>query len=123
MDELSQLDELVESDILEALGEERPQNDVEDEISLVDFNENEEDIILEDAIDNSTTEKNNDSKNEDEISLEDFHEEQEPVDENNNTADNQVNTIETTIASTDIASLLSQLLANKTIEITIKIKD
>lgn len=122
MDELSQLDELIESDVLEALGQNIPQDSEtsDDEISIEDFNEDE--ILLEDL-------------NEDEISIEDLECEapdanenidilegytEEPNDEikheNEEVSIPQVNT-------TDLASLLSQLLNNKTIEITIKIKD
>ena len=49
MDELSQLDELIESDILEALGQDIPDNiekKDEDEITLEDLDSLEEEITL-----------------------------------------------------------------------------
>jgi len=82
MNELSQLDELIESDILDALGgriSEDPQK--EEEIKIESFDE---------ETDDST-----------------------PI----------VEEINTTLNSNDLASVLGQLLNNKTIEITIKIKD
>ena len=127
MDELSQLDELIESDILEALGQETPEHkaknidDIEvdslDEIKIEDFQEVDNELPL----------------NEQEITIENLDEEidlpaeQEVIALNEN-LENISNTensqkINTNINTTDIASLLSQLLANKTIEITIKIKD
>lgn len=107
MDELSQLDELIESDILDALGQdEAKEQDLQNE-------------LIETA--------------EEEISIEDFD---EPVMEEETLNSNEViDEIEENITPTenaqvisevntnDLASLLSQLLNNKTIEITIKIKD
>ena len=127
MDELSQLDELIESDILEALGQETPEHkaknidDIEvdslDEIKIEDFQEVDNELPL----------------NEQEITIENLDEEidlpaEEEVIALNENLENISNTensqkINTDINTTDIASLLSQLLANKTIEITIKIKD
>ena len=106
MNELSELDQLIESDILEALGEKK------------DTSSSEDDILIEDA--------------EDEISIEDFNESPddkklpEPeIEAEENTEIEKVsnqNTI-SEVSTNDLASLLSQLLNNKTIEITIKIKD
>ncbi|BFU77954.1 hypothetical protein ALC152_11690 [Arcobacter sp. 15-2] len=106
MNELSELDQLIESDILEALGEKQ------------DTSSSEDDILIEDA--------------EDEILIEDFNESPddkklpEPeIEAEENTGIEKVsnqNTI-SEVSTHDLASLLSQLLNNKTIEITIKIKD
>lgn len=93
MSELTQLDELIESDILEALGVKHsinPQDqekEPEDEIKIEDLDE--EQIIIED--------------------LEEIKEENQ--------------TIQATVNSDDLVSVLGQLLNNKTLEITIKIKD
>jgi len=112
MDELSQLDELIESDVLEALGQNIPQDSEtsDDEISIEDFNEDE--ILIEDL------ECEAPDANENIDILEGYTEEpnDEIKHENEEVSIPQVNT-------TDLASLLSQLLNNKTIEITIKIKD
>lgn len=122
MDELSQLDELIESDILEALGEEKPQDKTEEEINIENFHEEVDDIILSDVLEETS------DIQEDEISLENhdeniIDENDEPLIEDIQKSDVTSNKIETTISSNDIGTLLSQLLANKTIEITIKIKD
>lgn len=93
MSELTQLDELIESDVLEALGVKPTVNiqsqekTPEDEIKIEDLDEDE--IIIEDV---------------------------EEIKEENKT-------IQTTVNSDDLVSMLSQLLNNKTLEITIKIKD
>ena len=93
MGELTQLDELIESDVLEALGvkpsipPQVQETSPEDEIKIEDLDE--EQIIIED--------------------LEEIKEE------------NKI--IQTTVNSDDLVSMLSQLLDNKTLEITIKIKD
>ena len=86
MDALSQLDELVESDILDALGENADVNKIE----LEDLDQ--------------------------EISLENFDE--TPIPDKND-----ITKIITQTGTNELVSLLSQLLNNKTIEITIKIKD
>lgn len=121
MDELSQLDELIESDVLEALGQENSkvsQDAEEDEISIEDFDENPD-------LDESTIASNND-----EITIEDFDEnpivevesKEEIIEDETQDEKNQSVTIPE-INTNDLATLLSQLLNNKTIEITIKIKD
>jgi len=106
MDELSQLDELIESDILEALGEDIPENKEES--------------------------SNSSDDNELEIDIQDFQEEETPsqnidLDKDEDILENldaqNPSKIETSMNSNDLTSLLTQLLANKTIEITIKIKD
>jgi len=123
MDELSQLDELIESDILEALGEEIPENiqeenntTTEEEINIEDFVEtenlqNEEIAPKEETI----------SLEEDDINIENL-EEEILLNENEN-EDSISEEIINNSNPIDLASLLSQLLNNKTIEITIKIKD
>jgi hypothetical protein len=96
MDELSQLDALVESDILEALGQEANTTSNENEITIQDHDES---ITIEDIEEKEITEDTAVYSREDkDISI-------------------------SNIKSDDLASLLSQLLNNKTIEITIKIKD
>jgi len=93
LDELSELDQLIESDILEALGEKV------DEDSSVEI----DGITIEDISDEVNTQ--------DEYNLEALEPE---VKQEDNVQ---------TISSTDLSSLLSELLNNKTIEITIKVKD
>lgn len=104
MDELSQLDELIESDILEAL-----------------------------SGDGSTAKNTNDTiiNNQEEIHLENIEDDNIKLESVNDASiSNQEETIESNLTnkikdvnSSDLAVLLSQLLNNKTIEITIKIKD
>ncbi len=118
MDELSQLDELIESDILEALGQNIPKDSENDtEINIENFDES----------DNLPT-------IEEEINIENFEEEFEvspEIDEQEiehsieSTKDNSetIQKLDGNLNTVDLASLLSQLLTNKTIEITIKIKD
>jgi len=101
MNELSQLDGLIESDILEALG----QSDTKDE--------NDEEITLEDIPADNLNDTEDDpsdvfSETENCIS--------ESLDEKKIQQDININT-------SDLATLLSELLNHKTIEITIKIKD
>jgi len=133
MNELSQLDELIESDVLDALNNDEKEpikkevvTDSEDEILIEDFDEkieadsgtenNKDEILIEDFDENIEGDSGAEN-NKDEILIEDF-------DENIET-EKVVNEQETLseINTTDLASLLSQLLNNKTIEITIKIKD
>jgi len=92
MDELSQLDELIESDILDALGAEK-NKDLNDDIITQDINEPVD--RLQDVEKKDTSDSNNEI--------------QKATLSNSNLE--------------EISSLLSQLLNNKTIEITIKIKD
>jgi len=138
-DELEQLDEIVESDILDALGE-KPSNEVqEEEIKIEDL---EESAPLETSL-----------ESEEEITIEDFEEDKETSNEQKDVLDGdpevlnneeketllepstqddiieapqtpsviEQHTVE--MESSSIASLLSELLKNKTLEITIKIKD
>jgi hypothetical protein len=94
-DELSQLDQLIESDILDALGEENPNEDNSSEIDVGDAVE--EALELMGCAD-------------EDIELQEMK-----------SKEKEINIIDA--SSNDLASLLSQLLNNKTIEITIKIKD
>ena len=93
-DELSQLDELIESDVLDALGEQSHE-----------LAENANDVEVDNNI------------------IEDFEEELDirQEEEKKDIQSEVINDID--MKSTDLASLLGQLLNNKTIEITIKIKD
>jgi len=113
MSELSQLDELIESDILDALGQEHS------------FQDNDTDILA--PID----------EEEEEIHIEDFHEDEpidvvEPLEKKEIQDSEKIEESPQDVVSTqsvpnintnDLATLLGQLLNNKTIEITIKIKD
>ena len=143
LNDLSELEGLVEEDMLEALGEpvseekqkSSEKNIEEDDIVLEDVDVstslNEEDIIFEDYNENKK-----ESSSEDEIKIEDFEDIQtdnlseeldELLEENNIVDTEDVSQNDdarvSTIKTDDLATLLSQLLNNKTIEITIKIKD
>lgn len=144
-EELTELDQLTESDILEALGEEVPEATAElstEDSEILEDNEDIlkdevletiEDISIEDlaeestdtppvSLDDSDITTNEEKENEaieDDITIEDI--EEIPEIQSSTNATKECNT--TTLNSTDLASLLSQLLNNKTIEITIKIKD
>lgn len=107
MDELSQLDELIESDILDALGQdEAKEQDLQNEL----IETSEEEISIED-FDEPVMEEETLNSNE---VIDEIEENITPTE--NTQVISEVNT-------NDLASLLSQLLNNKTIEITIKIKD
>jgi predicted acetyltransferase len=102
MNELSKLDDLIESDVLEALGQDIDKNTEDsDDIKIEEIDEiqdeipKEENTIVSDISDKEDATKMSEEKK------------TEPIEVNTN----------------DLASLLSQLLNNKTIEITIKIKD
>lgn len=129
-DDLTQLDELIESDILEALGEpvldELKEDTVDDLVNVPDglldevvaqAEENEKSLQDESPFDIDEGEILEDIGDieilpmaEIESALEEQEDEVSSVNLNN-------------VNSSDLASLLSQLLNNKTIEITIKIKD
>jgi len=109
MNELSELDQLIESDILEALGEKKDTSSSEDDILIEDA---EDEILIEDFNESP----DNDQLPEPEIETEKSTEIEEPIKQENQHTISEVST-------NDLASLLSQLLNNKTIEITIKIKD
>jgi len=119
MDELSQLDELIESDILEALGQDIPTNIQKDNSAL-----NKEEITPEDL--NELEDKV--TLDEEEITLEDLDEQigtspEINIQEQEMLSSDTVQKIDSNINTNDLGTLLSQLLTNKTIEITIKIKD
>jgi len=86
MDALSQLDELAESDILEALGK--------------------------DSIKNDNKMPSSDEKS---IQIDNY---QESNDEPSETI-----SLDSSLSKDDLSSLINELLSNKTLEITIKIKD
>ena len=129
--ELSQLDALIESDVLDALGKnsETTLEDAEDVIDSTDTNDSDE-IIIEDFIEDENNdditaeedkEENDNNHNEEDISLDN---------ENMLTEEPLLNapletpiTVEENLTGTNLAKLLSELLNNKTIEITIKIKE
>ena len=129
--ELSQLDALIESDVLDALGKnsETTLEGVEDAIDSTNTNDSDE-IIIEDFIEDENNdditaeedkEENDNNHNEEDISLDN---------ENMLTEEPLLNapletpiTVEENLTGTNLAKLLSELLNNKTIEITIKIKE
>ena len=117
-DELSQLDELIESDVLDALGVQSPAEEEDtsaeevDNIIIEDFEEIKEKPKLEEEIQDD---------GEDEELLEKEWEEELDSKQPEEIPPKVVNNID--MNNTDLASLLGQLLNNKTIEITIKIKD
>jgi hypothetical protein len=110
--ELSQLDALIESDVLDALGK-----NSENTLEATDSDE----IIIEDFTEDSINE--NVEHNEDETVTE-ADEEIFSIDEPilNDAVENTVKE-EREMSSASLSKLLSELLNNKTIEITIKIKD
>ncbi|MGB3750716.1 MAG: hypothetical protein WA945_04060 [Arcobacteraceae bacterium] len=99
MSEFTQIDDLTESDILEALGVQSSINPQSKEQSSEDK-----------------------EKDEDEIKIEDLDEEQVIIEDIEDTKEEK-KAIQTTINSDELVSILGQLLHNKTLEITIKIKD
>ena len=118
MKELAQLDGLIESDILDALGENPAEEDfldTQDFIQLEDFEKIKEpqDIVIEDF---------EEPQNDENILIEDHDEDSTSIESTKETCENDTKVIPQ-ISTNEIASLLSQLLENKTIEITIKIKD
>lgn len=115
-DELSQLDEIIESDMLDALGEKSPEQETpneEDEITIEDF--------VEDSADVAEAEEDLDIP-----LIEDFEEETPKIEEEAPTIPEEEISTQTATIETDsssIATLLAELLKNKTLEITIKIKE
>jgi hypothetical protein len=122
--ELSQLDALIESDVLDALGKE-PRDTSNEEVDS-------DEIIIEDHLEDTV---DNDEILEEDI-LEDNNEIEDIPQENDFEEEspilNEANLDETKetpvvldqdISSASLSKLLSELLNNKTIEITIKIKD
>jgi len=131
-DNFSELDSIVETDILAALGE--PVPEVEDNV-LADTNDNLDAIINNDEpltnfegiddieIDTANEDAEDDFESEiieiDESEILPLHEIESAIDEQEPIEDN--NTIN--MNNSSLASLLTQLFNNKTIEITIKIRD
>jgi len=104
MNTLSQIDDIIESDILDALEKKSSQKEFEntqDIINIEDFEENHGD---------------------ESISIEDYDDKPKIQADQNEACEEKVKTIQQ-VNTNEIATLLSQLLNNKTIEITIKIKD
>lgn len=110
-DELLELDQLIESDVLEALGQESNTNSTDEDSETPTIEE--DGIIIEDFIEEPIEEVN-------EEPIENIEEEatdtQDSQKEEKSSSSLDMNT-------ESLASLLSQLLNNKTIEITIKVKD
>ncbi len=114
-DNFSQLDQLIESDILEALGESTSTSTIDSK--LTNFEEELDIGTIDEEVD-VLSEEHDDIGDIEILPLADIDEaidNQEP-EKISNIIPNDINT-------NDLASLLSQLLNNKTIEITIKIKD
>jgi len=118
MNELSELDQLIESDILEALGEKQDTSSSEDDILIEDA---EDEITIEDAENEILIEDFNESPDDKKLPEPEIETEENTEIKEVSNQENQ-NTI-SEVSTNDLASLLSQLLNNKTIEITIKIKD
>ena len=121
-EDLSQLDQLIESDILEALGEDASTSDSEIEnIELVqnvpdEFISPEEEIL-------ESSENIIEDESEGEV-LDDIGDiEILPLAEIESALDKQEEEMVISSSSNELISVLNQLLTNKTIEITIKIKD
>lgn len=136
-DELSQLDELIESDVLDALGEETlvpDSSEAKTKNTSDDIKEIPDEILIEDFEDSKNLDEENDddkiisadpeTKIENEETLEKEWEsklnaeKKEKLPAESESESESINT-----NCSDLASLLSKLLNNKTIEITIKIKD
>jgi len=125
-DDLSQLDALIESDILEALGQSVPKEETTHELdSLDDLLGSSEVTDLAD-IQNDSIEPIQEKSNDLEESIEDIGDiDILPMAEIESALDDQEDE-PISMNSNDLGSLadiLSKLLNNKTIEITIKIKD
>lgn len=130
-EELSELDALIESDVLEALGEKVPDailgDEETDSITIEDLDEPQDETPQDEAteLENITIEDVEDSQEGidsdqiDDITNDNISVEDETQTESQDTSDQNIQTID----KTSLASLLSELLNNKTIEITIKVKD
>lgn len=117
--ELSQLDALIESDVLDALGKNTQEDskdltNSDDEISIEDFIEE----TAQDVVEEDKTEENSIKENLTEDIQESSEELSAPLENETELLKN-----DETISTNSLAKLLSELLNNKTIEITIKIKD
>jgi len=146
-DALSQLDSLNETDMMAAFGETKVEEEIviedlpleesEEEIQIENVEEDTEsedisienieeiaEVKVEDIEDNVENITDKSEELEEEIQIESIEEDTESENIIENITDKiDIPTSETVCTSTDLASLLSQLLNNKTIEITIKIKD
>jgi len=114
--ELSQLDALIESDVLDALGEE-PKEDINNSENNVD------ELLIEDHHgDEDITNSTNDIEN---ISQDDSLIEANSIQNNATTqeASQPSLSLAQDMTSASLSKLLSELLNNKTIEITIKVKE
>jgi hypothetical protein len=128
-DELSQLDELIESEVLEALGQEpvEPAEPVEENIDSSTSDEIDPLDILSKELDLGSDEEDGLEIPSEIMDMENSDDLEDAVQEVPSTEDRETSSSSTiemnSVNSSDLASLLSQLLNNKTIEITIKIKD
>ena len=115
-DELTQLDELLESDVLEALGEPAPHFKLDDaDGEITDIPNELASIIAE----NESLEVDKD-ENIDDVEMLPMAQTQSYTDDQ----EEKKSTVSMDTANVnELVSVLSQLLNNKTIEITIKIKD
>ncbi|MEA3353977.1 MAG: hypothetical protein U9Q33_09205 [Campylobacterota bacterium] len=121
-DELSQLDELIESEVLEALGQEVSEPSKEGNDTSTD-NEIDPLDILSQELDLANETQDEDIEIPSEI-VDNDDSEVKSSDQGEGDKTSNGGTIEINSANTsDLVSVLSQLLNNKTIEITIKIKD
>ena len=121
-EDFTQLDELIESDIREALGEDPK---LEQSIGSEVLNVPEE--LMDEVVETNELENIDDIEQSDGEILDDIGDmDILPLAEIESALDDEDEICDTNISSvntSDLASLLSQLLNNKTIEITIKVKD
>ena len=119
--ELSQLDALIESDVLDALGKE-PNDTLNEDFDLdgITIEDHFEDTINEDE----SSEEDNNQETENISEVNSLEEEDSIKDDPipNEPLESSVS-IEQDVSSASLSKLLSELLNNKTIEITIKIKE
>ena len=120
-EDFTQLDELIESDIREALGEPALDSKIEKEVTNVPPE------LLDEVIEPENIDTDNSNEEGEGEVLDDIGDiEILPMAEIESALDDEeepLNVNMNSVGSADLASLLSQLLNNKTIEITIKIKD
>ncbi len=124
-DDLSQLDALIESDVLEALGQSVPKDEtkVEEPIDTDDVNVDDINSVVDTNNTDVLLDQNEDNSIEDIEDIGDI--EILPLAEIESALDEQEEEV-VSMDSSDLGSLaniLSKLLNNKTIEITIKVKD
>ncbi|MCD4757920.1 MAG: hypothetical protein K8R39_06585 [Arcobacteraceae bacterium] len=118
--ELSQLDALIESDVLDALGKE-PNDTLSEDFDLDGITIEDH---FEDTINDESSEEDNNQETENISEVNSLEEEDsienEPIP--SEPLESSVS-IEQDMSSASLSKLLSELLNNKTIEITIKIKE